>query len=197
MKFASIIKVAFIALTFSVLTPLSTSAQNDGIERFFSQYVDDEAFTMVYITPKLFQMIAKLDINDPDYQQVKGVLNDVKGLRILVYEAKDSSDAEHAHCQQLYKDATKRIDTRDYELLMSVRSEGDNVRFFSKESNKRIDELLMIVGSDDEFVLLSFVGNLDLEKLSQLANKMDVKGVEHLKELQNSNSQPKPKTEKE
>lgn len=157
-------------------------AQTDAITRYFDKYVDDESFTMVYITPKMFQLLAKLDIKDPDYQNLKSVLTDVRGLRILTTEKNAM-----AH----YKEITKAFSPQDYELLMSVRSDGDNVQFYTKEAGGKIQELLMLVGSTDEFVMLSFIGNIDLDKLAKMADKIDVKGTEHLKDLEKNNTSNK------
>ena len=161
-------------------TPLSISAQNNAIEKFFNQYMDDEAFTVVHVTPKMFQMIAKLDIKDKDYADAKAVLQDLKGLWILTTE-------KNAKAPQLYKEASSKINTQEYELLMTVRDKGDNVRFWTKESNGIINELLMLVGEPDEFTLISFVGKIDLDKISKLANKVDINGMDHLKTVKKKN----------
>ncbi len=46
-----------------MLTPLSIWAQEDAITKYFEKYMDDEKFTIVYITPKMFQLISKLNLN--------------------------------------------------------------------------------------------------------------------------------------
>ena len=142
--------------------------------------MDDEAFTMVHVTPKMFQMIAKLDIKDKDYTDAKAVLQDLKGLWILTTDNNTKSP-------QLYKEAASKINTQEYELLMTVRDKGSNVRFWTKESGGIINELLMLVGEPDEFTLISFVGKIDLDKISKLANKIDIDGMEHLKTVKKKN----------
>ena len=156
------------------------SAQNNAIEKFFNQYMDDETFTVVQVTPKMFQMIAKLDIKDKDYADAKAVLQDLKGLWILTTE-------NNAKAPQLYKEAASKINTQEYELLMTVRDKGDNVRFWTKEANGIINELLMLVGEPNEFTLISFVGKIDLDKISKLANKVDINGMDHLKSVKKKN----------
>ena len=156
--------------------PLSMAAQNNAIEKFFNQYMDDEAFTVVHVTPKMFQMIAKLDIKDKDYGDAKAVLQDLRGLWILTSE-------NNPKAPQLYKEATSKINTTEYELLMTVRDKGSNVRFWTKESNGIINELLMLVGEPTEFTLISFVGKIDLDKISKMSNKIKIDGMEHLKSV--------------
>lgn len=150
------------------------TAQNDAIEKYFSKYIDDERFTVVYISPKMFSMVAKMDIEDMD-PEVKDIISDLEGLRILTTEFNTNS---------LYNEAMKTIDMNEYELLMKVRDGEENVHFLVKEGeNDKIRELLLLVGGNDQFVLLSFVGNIDLSKISKLANSMDIDGFEHLEKI--------------
>lgn len=163
--------ILFVGVCF---TPLSIWAQQDAITKYFEQYMDDEKFTMVYITPKMFQMISKLNLKDKEGQELKEVLQDLRGLRILHTEENGL---------QYYKEAMSKFKTQEYELLMSVRDKNENVRFWTKEKDGIIDELLMLVGEPEEFTLISFIGKINLDKLSKLSNNIDVDGMEHLKKL--------------
>ena len=169
-------KGVFVALFLMTMLPLSMVAQSDAITKYFDQYMEDENFTVVYITPKMFQMISKLNLKDKEGMELKEVLQDLKGLRILTTEK---------NALQYYKEAISKFKTNEYELLMTVRDKDENVRFWTKENNGVISELLMLVGGVKEFVMISFIGNISLDKISKLANNLDVDGMEHLKELKN------------
>ncbi len=172
-------KKSFLFIVFFVSFGAASWAQDDAIVKYFNQYMDSDQFTSVYISPKMFEMISKIEIDDPDYNQIKPILSDIKGLRILVNETEPN---------RYYNEAMSRINTKEYEVLMTVKDEGENVRFLTKENAAgNISELLLMVGGSEEFVLLSFVGNLDLQKISRLANKLDVKGAEHLDQLEKKN----------
>ena len=41
----------------------------------------------------------------------------------------------------------------------------------------------MLVGGEDEFSLISFVGDLDLEKIGRLGKSLNIDGSEHLEKL--------------
>jgi Domain of unknown function (DUF4252) len=84
---------------------------------------------------------------------------------------------------QMYKEVISQFKATEYDLLMTVRSKDDNVRFWTKESNGLINELLMIVGDRDEFTMISFIGNIDLNKISKLSENLKIDGIEHLKDL--------------
>ena len=70
---------------------------------------------------------------------------------------------------------------------MTVRDKDQDIRFMIKDSDggKIVDELLLLVGGDDEFVFISFVGKIYLKKIGKLAKSMDIDGIEHLDKLDN------------
>ena len=169
-------KLISLSLMLAFLIPLN--AQEDAISKYFDQYMEDDRFTVVYVSSKLFSMFSKIDIdtNDEEAQAVLDIAKDVRGLRVLTTETTP---------RQFYDEAKAKINTKGYEVLMTVRDKGDdNVEFLVKEEGDIIKELLLLVGGDDEFVLLSFLGNLDLDKISKLAKTLDVDGAEHLEKLE-------------
>jgi len=159
-----------------------SNAQSNAISKYFEQYVDDDRFTSVFISPKMFQMFSKLEldeIGDEETEMILDVVKDLRGLRILTTDIDAKS---------FYKEAKRKIDTKEYEVLMTVRNQGEeNVEFLIKDEGDIIKELLLLVDGDDEFVLLSFVGNIDLQKISKLSKSMDVKGMEHLDKIEEEN----------
>jgi len=150
----------------------AAQTQANAIDKYFEQYLNDERFTVVFISARLFDMLGDFDVDglDMDDREAKAVMKvaqDLRGLRILVSE----EDVE-----ELYAEAKRKIDTSEYEILMTVRDkEGQNVEFLVKDNadEGKIEELLLMVGGGDEFVLMSFIGNLDLEKISNLAREME------------------------
>ncbi len=154
----------------AILISYSSFAQVDAIERFFKDYQEDKNFTVVYVSPKMFQMVSKATDGGTD-QELASIVKDLKGLRILTTEV---------NVDKVYKEANRRINIKEYEELMTVRDKDSNVRFVTKEANGLISELLLLVGGKDEFVMMSFVGNIDLNKISKLAKKLDIDGAEHL-----------------
>ncbi len=163
------LKVLLLTMLLAPAFSAGAQSQINAIDKYFQQYVEDERFTVVYISPKLFQMIGKLDIDkfdsDRESQAIMEIAQDLQGLRILVSE----DDA-----MQLYQEAKAKINTDEYEVLMTVRDrDGDNVEFLVRDDGGDIiHELLLLVGGN-EFVMLSFVGALDLNKISQLAKTIE------------------------
>ncbi|WP_235295794.1 DUF4252 domain-containing protein [Portibacter marinus] len=162
-----------IILTMMVFAVASSFGQADAIEKYFNKYMDDENFTVVYVSPKMFEYVAKIAPEDMD-KDTRDVIKDLKGLRILTTEYNTAA---------FYKEAKSLINRDEYEVLMTVRDEGTNVEFLVKDQGGDIiNELLLLVGGD-EFVMMSFVGKIDLNKISKLANSIDIDGMEHLDKI--------------
>ena len=168
-------KSLFLSLITLVITTFSVTAQEDAITKYFNKYIDDTTFTSVYISPKMFNMVSKVEIKDMD-PAVQEVISSLKGMRILHTEK---------NAARYYQEAMKVIPANDYELLLTARDGGENVRFMVKESGDIVQELLMIVGGDSDFALISFIGNIDLKKIGKLAEALDIDHLDYLKNLDN------------
>ena len=84
----------------------------------------------------------------------------------------------------VYKDALSKLPTKEFEVLMTARDDGQNVKILTKtKGDDVIEELLLLVGGSDEFVLVSFIGNINLNDLAKVAGELDLDGVKHLEKL--------------
>ncbi len=174
-----------------LLVASSLAAQNDAITRFFDRYVDDERFTVVYVSPKLFQLLSKISVDDPDWANVQSVIKDLGGLRVLTADSIADGTA-------MFKEALSKVPTGEYAELITVRDGKENVRIWTKDTGGSvIEELLLLVGSPTEFTLLSFTGKIDLDKISSLAKAVDMDGFEQLEKIGTGKKTEKKEVKKE
>lgn len=170
-------------LTLSIimlLATLATYAQEDAISKFFSKYENDDSFTQVTITARMFGLFANLDTDDPEDQEVIDAVSKVKGLRILT---KDNI----SNGKEMYAEAFKMINSKEYEELMTVKDKDNDMKFLIKEKGGIISELLMVMGGDHEFLILSLIGDIDLKQISKLSKSMDIQGFDKLEKLDENN----------
>ncbi|MBW8687639.1 DUF4252 domain-containing protein [Chitinophaga rhizophila] len=150
--------------------------QGSGIDRFFEKYENDQSFTLISVTPKMFSMFSKLDIHSMEGKQFMQIVKKIRGLRILARENAKGGNA-------LFKEASAMLN-KEFEELMTVRDGKDDLRFLVKENAKgNIAELIMLVGSDAEFLAMSLIGDIDLNEISQLANSMNINGFDKLQHV--------------
>ncbi|MCY7329030.1 MAG: DUF4252 domain-containing protein, partial [Saprospiraceae bacterium] len=128
----------------------SATAQDDGITRFFNQYVDDERFTVVFVSPKMFQMVAKIETDDEDWNKFRDVVKDLGGLRVLTSDSITNGVAMYKDALSkvpmgarnikqrldylaMYKDALSKVPVDEYSELLTVRDGQENVRIWIKD----------------------------------------------------------------
>ena len=168
-----------IALVTGVM--VSAYAQNDAITKFFNKYANDESFTQVTVSGKMFSLFTNMEADTPEDKEVLDAISKLRGLRILRKE-------DERNARALYKEAFALIPMKEYEELMSVRDSDKDIKFLIKENGGKISELLMIMGGSKEFMILSLFGEIDLKQVSRIGKKMDVDGLDNLEKMDKNKS---------
>ena len=170
-----------------MLIPLAGMAQKN----IFEKYSDDADVTYVSIKPKMFQMIAKMGINVED-AEAKAYMDMVKSITSFKTIVTDN--------KVISADISKWVKSRSggLEELMEVKDDGTEVKFYVKEGKDadHVKELLIYVNGIDkvmnekveingkerkiETVVVSLTGDIDLNEISKLTDKMNIPGGSHL-----------------
>ena len=170
-----------------MLLPLTGLAQSD----IFEKYSDNSDVTYVSIKPKMFQMIAKMGINveDAEAKAYMDMVKSITSFRTIVTDNK-----------VIAADISKWVKSRSSSLeeLMEVKDAGTNVNFYVKEGKDadHVKELLIFVNGIDkvmkesieingeqrkiETVIVSLTGDIDLNEISKLTDKMNIPGGKQL-----------------
>lgn len=155
--------------------PLISFSQEPVIDKVFEKYSGKDGFTSVYISKHMFDLISKIDVDDPDFGEVKNITSGLNQIRILTQEG-DGSGAN------FYKEIIQQIKTTDYKELMSVHESDKQVRMMVREAGDKISDFLMIVGGSEN-VLISIEGDIDLANISKLTKAVKVEGMDNLDKL--------------
>ena len=145
----------------------SVQAQ-DLVSDFLSKTKENKVFTQVNISSRMFQMIS--EITDAE---TESIIRNLTGMKMLTTEQETDR-----YFQEVRTMLQKR--KPEYEELMSILEEGEQVWMYVREKNKEIVELVILVGGKEEFMLMSFCGVIDLKKISRLAKAVNVEGMEYL-----------------
>ena len=156
---------------------VSVQAQNDAITKYFSKYVDNDDFSHVTVSGKMFSMINQIEVEDDEDRAMVESLGKIKGVKALFAE-------ENVNGEAMYKEALGLIDGKGYEELMSIREDDKDIKFMIKEKGNKIDELFMVMGGDNEFGLVSIVGDgIDINQLYKLSKNIGMKEFGHLEKM--------------
>jgi hypothetical protein len=152
-------------------------AQSDAINKLFSKYQADETFTQATISSKMFNLFTNMEVESKEDQEVLNAISKLKGLRMLAKE--ETRDA-----RELYKEAIATVPAKEYEELMYVRDKDKDMKFFIRETSPgKINELIMVMGGNSEFMILSLFGEIDLKQVSKIGSKMDIGGLDELQKM--------------
>ncbi|MDH5366960.1 MAG: DUF4252 domain-containing protein [Cyclobacteriaceae bacterium] len=165
-----------------LITSLSfgVNAQSDIVTAFFNKYADNEDFTEISVSSRMFGLFTDMEVENEEDQEVLDAISKLTGLKMLVKDnAPDGMD--------LYKELMTKIPKDGFDELMSLRENGKLMKFMIKEKNGKINELVLVSGGDSDFFVIRLLGEIDLKQVSKLSKKMDIQGLDKLENLEDKN----------
>lgn len=165
-------KLVLFALLFAL--PLAGWGQRSPVDDLFDKYNGREGFTSVYISSKMFSLLARIDSEDKEFQNL---VTRIKSIKILSIDS-----ARNILGVNLCTELLKKLDTSGYEELMTVKEEKGEVRFMIHEVNGKIAELVMITGGYGSSIV-SISGDLDLKTIAELSGKVGIEELDNLEKV--------------
>lgn len=152
----------------------------------FDKYQDMPEVDGVFITQHMFKLISKINIQteDPDERQLLELIKNLDGIKVL------STQNENIG-KQMKSDAQVFANAQHLNELMRVKKADKNIVFYSKpgSTDNKVSQLFMFMTDkqpDELFVLLSVTGDIDLDKIGQIAGELNgVPGMDELKNVKN------------
>ena len=168
-------------------------------QSIFERYANADDVSLVSISPKMFKMLGQISIggDDPEAQEYLEMVSSINNFKVLI-SGNDEVSAE------ISRYASKEFSSYDLEELMTVKDADTNVTFYVKsgKSDDRVEKLIMYVkgvnsqiiensplnGRSIETILMIIEGDIDLNKISKLTDKMNLPGGKQLKKAQRQKS---------
>ncbi len=145
----------------------------------FDKFEDIEGVTSVIVNQKAFALMSKIGSESEDKEYIDLIKN-IQSLKVFATESADVG-------RQMEAEVKKYLSGSKLEELMRVKDGDSNVTIYVKEGKTEdyVEELFMFVKDSEntskESVIISLTGNIDLNQISKLTEKMDLPGGEHLK----------------
>jgi hypothetical protein len=155
------------------------NAQNSSALALYDKYGGKEGYTSVSISKELFSMFADMDSDDPDMQEVKAMMEQLEGIKILMFETEAIDDAELAK----FKGEIGKLQVEGYTELMEVKQTDEEVKFLSKKKGDKIGELLLVINGEKEAGFITITGTIDMSSIGKLSKAMNFEGMEKLENL--------------
>lgn len=151
-------------------------------QSIFDKYEDMDHVGSVIVNKGMIDLVSKIGglSDDAEAREFMEVAQGLQGVRVFMTEDLDVS-ADMSETVRNYLKSSK------LEELMRVKDKDVNVKFYVREGKKKdhVTELLMFVSGLDnvkmdthgrklETVLVSLTGDIDLNKIGSITNKMDL-----------------------
>lgn len=167
-----------------LIAPLVAMAQSP-----FDSFENDKDVSSVVVTKNMFKLLSKMDLdsNDPEAKEYLNMVDNLNDIKIYTTD-NPTVAAKMSSTVASYIKSNGALSE-----LMRVKSDGQNVKFYSKEGKNEnfVSELLMFVDGVNEgkpmTVVMSISGNIDLKQIGKLAEQLNVPGSEELKNIKKEN----------
>lgn len=148
----------------------------------FDKFEDKDGVTSVIVNKKMFELMGKMSIDakEKDAQQYLNLLKKLENLKVFT-----TNDVKVA--ADMKATVASYLKSNPLEELMRVNDSGKKVNIYIKSSGNGeiVKELLMFIdettGQEHQTVVLSLIGNFDLNEISALTEKMSLPGGDELK----------------
>jgi hypothetical protein len=157
------------------------NAQNSSAIALFDKYSGKDGFTTVSISKELFGMFADMNTDDPDAKEVKAMMEQLDGIKILMYETNDSTNTGAGLAG--FKSEISKLQTSGYTELMVVKQTNEEVKFLVMKKGDKIGELLLVINGDKEAGFISITGTIDMATIGKLSKTMNFEGMDKLEQL--------------
>ncbi len=153
---------------------LTLYSQRSPVDEIFDKYNGKEGFTSVFISSKMFSLLARIDKDDEAF---RNLVTRIKGIRILSIDSASNRPGINFAAELLPK-----LNRTGYEELMTVKEKTGEVRFMIRETGGKIAELVMITGGKGSSIV-SITGDLNLKTIASLSGSMGIEELEGLEKV--------------
>lgn len=136
-------------------------AHVQGQDDVFKKISDMDHVTSVYISPKMFQLMSRMEDED---KSMKELISRIRNLQILSSSTSSAINVMRREMNALHKN-------KGYEELVRVKEGKESSVISSKKQGNTYDYILTS-DSPDEYTIIFLQGNFSLEEVQLIMDRM-------------------------
>lgn len=167
----------YLSLIICGLISFQLSAQN-AVEKYFSNHLKNEKATVVQVSGKLFQYAAAIVPENMEIDEefpindAKDFLQNITSFTLIKIDSLNNIQSE-------YKRGISSLGS-DYEELVRVRDRENKVSILIDDTNDVIHEIVVLVTTDNEFVVAALTGEMRLDQIQDIVSKIDSENMQSI-----------------
>lgn len=148
------------------------------IETNYKHFLDNEDITRVQISEKMFSFASALtkNIEDEEGKKAHKLVSKIKGFDLIRLPNITNANKE-------FRSGYQKLS--DFEELIRVKDNTNNVAILVKENNDIIYELVGLIAADSEFVAFTLIGEIDLNEIGELTKSLGKETLTNIKGISN------------
>lgn len=165
----------------ALLFLFAAAANSQSImDKLYDKYSGSDGYVSVYISKYMFDMFRQESPGQAESEELDQIIGKLNCIKILVTD----DDPATPSPVNLYQEMMRILPSSPYKEIMVVKEKDENIKFYVKEVNKKVAELLLVIGGKDSNALISIQGDIDMKNISKLAKSMNIEGMNNLEKMQ-------------
>ena len=155
-------KIKHLLLIVCLLCSSFISAQKSGFNSLFDKYQNEDDITVISISKAMFNLFpGNINLNI----DIRNIVPKIEYLRVITTANRNLN-------KQMALEFKSLIDKdKTYEELMRIKEGGSNITFNIKKNGDIINELIMLINENDEFVAIQILGNFTIEDIQKISKR--------------------------
>ncbi len=153
-------KAKYLLLIICIFSSSLIYAQN-SFNNLFDKYENEDDVTVISISKAMFKMIPG-NINTGNID-IKNIVPKIESMLIITSEKAGIREKMSSEFKSLINQ------NKNYEELMRVKSGKSNIIFNAKKKGDIINELVMLINDEKDFVAIQISGNFTLDDIQKIA----------------------------
>jgi hypothetical protein len=164
-------KLIFLIISVMLITVNSciTDTKQQATE-IFSEYEGQSGFVIFRVPPALLRMFIKSDSTTD-----KKLIEKLDIIQVVIFAENENS----ARYSEVNKKVNDKITLSDFNLISNISQEQKNINIFAIHKETQIKEILLMITGGDEIIAIDFVGDMSIEDVIKLANKIDEENIKN------------------
>lgn len=148
-----------------LLSVPQVKAQHYAVKEFHGEYKNYHDVHHIHLEGGIFKLITwitSLNSNDEEAKAISRLTNNLHGLDIVVVPKHHKPEKDLVRLK-------KDLKSDNFDELMNVREDGKLINFYAQDDKNEVRDMIIFIDEENEYVILSVKGTLDLEDMKYLA----------------------------
>lgn len=140
-------------------------AQSKNLSALVEKYQDNKKFTSVEIDPGAIKVNPG---DNEDNMKAVEIWSNVSKIHILKIGHEDNTGSK------FYESVIKAIEKDEFSEMIKVMEDKNDVGIYVLQGEEGINEFVVAVKNEEEYVLIQIIGDISYEHMSELLDDLDV-----------------------